>query len=164
METSVADQFLCERNHIGQTNLANHIKNTAQMEKSLLASAPTLQRNRLSQEPLGDRLRGRTAAWPDTNGEVTVGCGATVAGFSVSCGDYVLFQDQCGRVKAAVKRVGDTYKLLVNVLVEEAEDPVLMHSKRCLCTGGGNASWALLGVQQAAAWYYEGNSAIVLHD
>jgi hypothetical protein len=144
----VIDAFVIERQHLTVKGVAEHIKNTIQCERSVMASLCTLTSNLGREATFGSGLTGKTLMVSEG---FWVARHMNVAGFTASLEDVVL--GNSGSVAGIVLACciqGDVLCAIVDVL--SPVNRVCRHA-RSWRLAGHREVWPATDLEQCLAWY-----------
>ena len=150
----VLDCFIIERGHLLVKGIADHVRNTACFERSVLSGVLNLQHRHARDTHTRYGLRGKVASWQ----EGFVGHHLSLAGLDISSGDVVFCDGRAAQVEACILNK-HTLAVVVSLLtVVEVLSP---HSARHR-TKGEQAVWLAAVLRPGRAWYVEDNGLIVV--
>lgn len=143
----VLDAFIIERIHLQVKRVAEHVKNTATFERSVLAGVVNGHFRRISEAQGSTGLRGPTAPWPGVPGFV-VADRMEYLGLTAAVGDLVFKGEELGEVLACGTGCG---ALVVFVKLMEHRARLTPTAARWRGTNAHQA-WLAQHIEQAHAW------------
>ena len=157
-EDLVFDAFVIERNHLGVKAVAEHIDNTASMERSVLSSYVTAQIRELNAAgALHEPLIGRIT---NASGGIKVARSCNHDLIVVTVGDFVFRGMEVGKVLGCVSGVAIGTQVIVDML--EKLTGLTRHSSRYRLHEDDRRAWRVADLAHAGAWYLDAGTWVVL--
>jgi hypothetical protein len=153
----VLDTFVIERNHVSVKRIAEHVRNTAVYERSVMSGVTTAAFSRDAEASVGSGLVGRTAAFPG-NPDATVADKMDIDSMEVAVADVIIRGTSVGIVSACVCE-GDQLFAIVEVLA--LRSVMTPHAGTYARTGGQDV-WHAFELDMALAWYVQADGSIVV--
>ncbi len=155
-DRGVLDAFVIERQHLLVKQVAEHVRNLRDYERSVLASVVTVQLQRARDLVLGDRLLGATNGLCEMP-NVLVSTKLQVFGFVVAAGDVILRGREAGIVVAGARDGAELF-LFVEPLAKLGDATHSLRFRRSL----GLAVWRPRDVRQSPAWRAEPDGSLLV--
>ncbi len=153
----VLDAFVIERQHLLVKSLAEHVRNTSDYEKSVLASVVTVQSQEARAMVIGDGLVGATARLAEMP-RVTVAKKMVIFDFVISVGEVVLRVTEAGIVAACARDDSGFFFFVTPLTTVEEVTPL-----SCKCRlSSAMVVWRATEVRQCSAWREEPDGLVLV--
>jgi hypothetical protein len=153
----VLDTFVIERNHVSVKRIAEHIRNTAVYERSVMSGVTTAAFSRDAESSVGSGLVGRTEALPG-NPDAMIADKMDIDSMEVAVADVILRGSSVGIVSACVCEGGQLFAIVEVLALRSRMTP---HSGTYARTGVQDV-WRATQLDTALAWYVEADGSIVV--